>query len=278
MTCISTASPVSLGTKSGLQPWIGWGFHDGLASCRRAVRVALLSGSAREHGRVGGLADHDLRCRPLLGEHTRNALERAAGAEAGDPVIEPLAGEVGEDLGRRGPRVHVGVGLVLELAGEEPAVRAGQLNGLVHHARALLGRRREHHLRAEETHETPALHAEGLGHRHDKGITLLRAHHREADAGVATRGLDYGLSRFERSRPFGVLDDAEGEAVLHGAERIEGLDLHMKIDAGRCEAIDLDDRRVADGAEYVCKSGHEVPPFGVAPKCRCKSASAGAHP
>ena len=97
---------------------------------RRAVGVALLRHAAVEQRRIGRLADDDLRVRPLLGQHARDALERAAGAEAGDPVVEPLAGEIVDDLARGGARVHVGIGLVLELPGQEPAVRLGELAAL----------------------------------------------------------------------------------------------------------------------------------------------------
>jgi hypothetical protein len=45
----------------------------------------------------------------------------------------------------------------------------------------------------------------------------LRADHGEADAGVAAGGLDDGLAGLERAGAFGVLDDAEGEAVFDGA-------------------------------------------------------------
>ena len=66
----------------------------------------------------------------LLREHARDALQRAAGAVAGHPVVELLALEVVDDLARRGARMHVGVGLVLELARQEPAVRLGKLDRL----------------------------------------------------------------------------------------------------------------------------------------------------
>ena len=65
-----------------------------------------------------------------LAQHARDALQRAAGAEAGDAVVEPLAREGREDLRRGGARVHVGVGFVLELAAQEPAVRLGELERL----------------------------------------------------------------------------------------------------------------------------------------------------
>ena len=60
---------------------------------------------------------------------TRARFQRSAGAESGHPVVEPLPGEVADDLARRSARVVVGVRLVLELAREEPAVLFGELHG-----------------------------------------------------------------------------------------------------------------------------------------------------
>ena len=71
-----------------------------------------------------------------------------------------------------------------------------------------------------------------LGHRDDERIALLRAHHREPDAGVAARRLDHGLAGLELAAALGVFDDAEREAVLHRAERVERLDLDVQVDAG----------------------------------------------
>ena len=136
-----------------------------------------------------------------------------------------------EDLARGGAGVHVGVGFVLELAGEEPAVHGGELVGLGHHAHAALRGGGQHDLGAEEAHEAAALDAEGLGHGDDEGIALGRADHGKSDAGVAAGCLDDGLAGLQCAAAFGVLDDAEGEAVLDRAERIEGLDLDEEVHA-----------------------------------------------
>ena len=88
-------------------------------------------------GELSGSQTTILRLGPLLAQHARHALERAARAVARDQVVEPLAREVVEDLRRRRARVHVGVGFVLELPAEEPAVRLGELDRLRQHAGAL---------------------------------------------------------------------------------------------------------------------------------------------
>src|SRR5919198_1285194 len=92
---------------------------------RRAVRVPLLLRAAADHRCIGGLAEYDFSLGPFVLQHARHALERASGAEAGHPVIEPQPREVGDDLLRRCSGVHLGVGLVLELAREKPAMRLG---------------------------------------------------------------------------------------------------------------------------------------------------------
>src|SRR6202035_1180526 len=114
-----------------------------------------------------------------------------------------------------------GVGFVGELAGEEPAVFFGKLLGFFDHAGAARGAGSDDDLGAEEAHELAALDGEGFGHGDDEGVALGGADHGEADAGVAAGGLDYGLAGLEGAGLFGVFDDAEGEAVLDGAEGVE---------------------------------------------------------
>ena len=261
ITPMSTASPVIFGMKSGLQPCIGCGLNAGLGLAGEPSGLRSCLRAAGEHRRVGRLADNDLGVGPLLGQHARDAFERAAGAEAGDPVVELLALEVVDDLARGGARMHVGIGFVLELARQEPAVRLGELLRLVDHADAALGRRREHHLGAEEAHQLAALDAEGLRHRDDQRIALRGADHREPDAGVAGGRLDHGLPGLELAGLFRGLDDAERQAILDRAERIEGLDLDEQVDAFRRQLVDLDHRRVADGFKNVCEFGHYSLPY-----------------
>ena len=109
--------------KSGVQPWMGCGSNAGWLAGRRAVGGALLRFAAADQLRVGRLAQDDLGLRPLLAQHAADAGQRAAGAIAGDEIVEPLALEVGQDLARRGRLVDLGVGFGLELVGQEPAIR-----------------------------------------------------------------------------------------------------------------------------------------------------------
>src|SRR3546814_16943818 len=75
------------------------------------------------------------------------------------------------------------------------------------------------------------LDAEALRHDDDQRIALLGADHGEADAGVAAGRLDHRLPRTQRSPALGILDDAEGEAVLHRAHRVDGPELGVEVDA-----------------------------------------------
>ena len=93
----------------------------------------------------------------------------------------------------------------------QPCVSASSI-GLLDHAHAAFGGRREHDLGAEEAHQPAALDAEGLGHRDDERIALLRADHGEADAGVAAGRFDDGLAGLQLAGALGVLDDAERRA------------------------------------------------------------------
>ena len=88
----------------------------------RSVGIGFLRHAAADQRGFRRLADDDLGLRPLLGQYAPDPLEGAAGPVAGDPVVEPLVFEIVEDLDGCRARVEIGVGLVLELAGHEPAV------------------------------------------------------------------------------------------------------------------------------------------------------------
>jgi hypothetical protein len=222
----------------------------------RAVGVPLLGSSARDDRRVRRLGQHDPGLRTLLRQHPGDALERPAGAEPRHPIVQPSAGEVVHNLPGGGAGVEVGIGLVLELPGQEPAVGLGQLDRLVDHPGPAGRRGGQDHLGAEEAHQLPPFHAERLRHGDDQRVPLLGTHHGEADAGVAAGGLDHGLPRLEGPAPLGVFDDAEGESVLDRAQGVERFDLDVQVDAGRRELADLDHRGVADGFQNVGEFGH----------------------
>src|SRR5438270_120730 len=105
------------------------------------------------------------------------------------------------------------------------------------------------------------LDAEGLGHRDDQRVAFLRADHREADPGVAARRLDDGLAGLQVAALLGRLDDPERQPVFDRAQRVERLDLDVKIDARRRDVIDANDRRVADGFENALIAVSHSSPF-----------------
>ena len=161
----------------------------------RMTALAWLGDAAADQLRVVRLAHDDLNFGALLLEHPRDAFQRAAGAIAGDPIVQALSIECRDDFRGRRPGMHIGVGFVFELAGQEPAMRFGQFLSLGDHTTALLRRRRQHHLGAEKTHHLAPLDTEAFGHRHDQRVPFLRADHCKANTGVATGCLDDGLSR-----------------------------------------------------------------------------------
>jgi hypothetical protein len=134
ITFMSTASPVSFGMKSGLQPCIGCGLKagcgaagvpSGLRSC-----ACRWSASARRPARTrrSWCPAAPWRARARRPSACRRCRSRSPSSRASRRRSR-------DDLARRGARVHVGIGLVLELAGQEPAVRLGQLDRLLDHAR-----------------------------------------------------------------------------------------------------------------------------------------------
>ena len=126
--------------KSGVQPWIGCGSKAGWLAAGAPSRPrccawplpssCALAGSLSTI-RVSGRSRRSTRPTPV---------DRAAGAVAGDEIVEPRAGEIVDDLARGRRLVDVGIGRRLELAGEEPAVRLGQFDRLLVHAEALWAR------------------------------------------------------------------------------------------------------------------------------------------
>ena len=120
-----------------------------------------------------------------------------------------------------------------ELMGEEPAVRLGELNGLLIHPEALERARREDNLGAEHAHELAPLDGEAVGHGHHEPIALLRADHGEADFRIAACRLDDGLTGLERTAALAFLDDVERKPVLNRGCGIEELGFGVDRPAGR---------------------------------------------
>ena len=86
-------------------------------------------GLAREQCRRGRLRHDDLHVGPGEFEHFAHARERAAGTPARNEVIQAPPREVAQDFRPGGVSVIGGIGRILELAGEEPAVFLCELLG-----------------------------------------------------------------------------------------------------------------------------------------------------
>src|ERR1700733_1836986 len=240
MSFISTASPVSFGMKSGVQP--------------------LLLDPGLEQRRVRRLADDDLRAGTLPSQNAADALQRAAGAVAGHPKVERVAGEVVDDFARGGAGVEIRIGFILELPRHEPAVGFGQFDRFLDHSYRSLGSGRQHDFGAQKAHQSPPFDAEALGHRDNERIPFSGAHHRKSDAGVAARRLDDRLTGLEFAGLLRRLDNAKRQPVLDRAQWVEGLDFHIEVDPIRGEAVDADNRRVCNGFQNALKSRHPNPP------------------
>ena len=142
--------------------------------------------------------------------------------------------------------MNVGVRLRFELVGEEPAVRLGELDGLLIHPEAFERARREDDLGAEHAHELAPLDGEAVGHGHHERIALLRADHGEADARIAACRLDNGLAGLECAAALAFLNDVERKPVLDRSRGIEELGFGVDRPAGDAEIVDADGRRIAD--------------------------------
>ena len=90
----------------------------------------------------------------------------------------------------------------------------------------------------------------GLGHRDDQRIALLRADHREADARCCRSSPRSPSGRASSSPLFSASSmTPSASRSLTEPKRVERLDLDVEIDPGRRELVDPNDRRVADRFE-----------------------------
>jgi len=104
--------------------------------------------------------------------------------------------------------------------------------------------------------------AERLRHDQHQRVPLGSADHRKADAGVAAGRLEDSLAGLQRPGFLCCLNYAEGKAILHRPERIEGLDLDVQVYTRRSKPVDTHDGRVADRFEDAqVTPRHSVPPI-----------------
>ena len=173
---------------------------------------------------VGRFAENDFGVGTLLAQHAPDAGHGPAGAVSGDPVVEPVAVEIGHDFRRRGLLVDVGVGFGFELPGQEPAILLGQLDGLWYIPNPFRARGVSTTL-APRKRIIRAARREAVGHRDDQRIALGRADHGQPNAGVAAGGFNDRLAWLQRAAALGGLDDVEREPILDRAAGLKNSDL-----------------------------------------------------
>src|SRR6202021_3503821 len=100
-------------------------------------------------------ADDDLRAGTLPSQNAADSLQRAAGAVAGHPKVERVAGEVVDNFARGGAGVEIRIGFVLELPRHEPAMGFGEFDRLFDHSDRSLGSWRDDDFCAEKPHQSP---------------------------------------------------------------------------------------------------------------------------
>lgn len=111
-----------------------------------------------------------------------------------------------------------GVDRVFELAGEEDGgVAGGHFTGEFDPGGVAVGGLEELDFAAQLPDEVAAFDAGGLAHEDVHAVALGGTDHGEGDTGVAAGALEDDGFPGEEAAGFGVLDDAEGEAVLDGA-------------------------------------------------------------
>ena len=116
----------------------------------------------------------------------------------------------------------------------------------------------EDELRAKEGEKGPALEAHTLWHGEGEAIALGSGDEGEGDAGIARGGLDDLGLRSEAAVALGGLDHCNADAVFDAAEGVK--ELRLEGDRGLRavrDAVELDERRPADGAEDVGMNRHE---------------------
>ena len=221
-----------------------------------ALDLVRAGAPAGEHRRGRGLDGDHLDVLVALLQERAGAGDRAAGADAGDEVVD-LAVQRLPQLRAGRPVVDVRVGRVRELVGQEDVAvarhRAGGGDGLVHPAHRL----GDVHLGAVEAQQALALAAHALRQREDQLVALGGADERQRDAGVAARGLDDRRpARLDPALLLGRLDHGHADAVLDRAAGVEPLELAEDLGAalGR-EPAEFDHRGAADVVGNVDRDG-----------------------
>ncbi len=182
-------------------------------------------------------------------EDLSDAGDGAAGADAGNEVVDVAAGVVPDFL-RRGAAVNFGIGEVLELLRHyRIGGRAHQLLGGRDRALHALGRRRQDDFGAEERQHLAPFDRHRFRHYELQPVTPRRRHERERDAGISRGRLDQHGVGVDVSRLLHRDHHRSPDAVLHARGGCEIFELGKN---GRVRTMRLrqfaqaHDRRVTD--------------------------------
>jgi len=189
-------------------------------------------------------------------EEPRHAGNRAAGADARHEDVD-LTFRVVPDFGACRPQVNLGVGGILELLRHEVLGVLRHLLGPGHCAPHPFGCRREHEVGTEPLEQLPPLDRHRLRHQERERIALRGTDEGQRDPGVATGRLDDVLAGLEPAGAFGVPDHRRADAALDAVGGIAAFDFGKNscVQAAG-EAVDLDERRPADGVDVIWKNRH----------------------
>ncbi len=171
------------------------------------------------------------------------------------------------DFRRRGFDMRLAVGDIVELVCPDRAVRLGlrQLLGKpagdLHVVVGILVGNGRHfdEFGAEQLQRVLLFLALRFRNDDDGAIAERLGDHRQPDAGIAGRAFDDDAARLQQSLLLGVADDVERGAILDRLAGVEELRLAENGAAGRLGgALELDQRRVADGFEDGGVEGHGI--------------------
>ena len=182
-------------------------------------------------------------------QHLPDAGDGAAGADAGDEVVDIAAGVVPDFLGR-GAAVNFGIGEVLELL-RHHGIGRGAHQFLRGGDRALhaLRCRRQDDFGAEERQHLAPLDRHRFRHHQLQPVAAGSGDEGQRDPGIARSRLDQHGVGIDQARLFHRDDHRRADAVLHAGGGIEIFQLGQD---GRVHALRLrqfaqtDDRRIAD--------------------------------
>ena len=203
---------------------------------------------ARQHRRGIRLDGHHLERRLARLDHLAHAGDRAAGADAGNQVVDLAVGVAPDFLGR-GAAVDLGVGRVLELLRQKVLLRVGSddIFGTLDRPAHAFGTGREDQLGAVGAQQHAPLLAHGFGHDQDALVALGGADQGQGDAGVAAGRLDDDRVLVDQAGLLGGVDHGKADAVLDAGAGIEKLQLgHDRAVGAFGEAVEADKRGVAD--------------------------------